>query len=104
MKFPRNVYAIMHNTTKRIYVGSSCRPEARYRNHLSNLRNGKHPVEDMQADYDRHGENYTFFIVDEINSYEERKKELDWMRKLNTTSRGTGYNYKDRQVQTCLGG
>lgn len=52
MKLPRIVYAIQHNMTKRIYVGSSANVENRYWNHMNNLRNHKHNIEDMQSDYD----------------------------------------------------
>lgn len=42
------VYAIQHNKTKRIYIGTSTKPEERYRNHISLLKNKKHKVEAMQ--------------------------------------------------------
>lgn len=47
MKLPRIIYAIQHNVTKRIYVGSSANVENRYWNHMNNLRNHKHNIEDM---------------------------------------------------------
>lgn len=96
MRFPRKVYAIQHNITKKIYIGSSCNVESRYMNHIYSLRNGKHRVEDMQKDFDEYGENYSLFVLDEINNFEERTKEYDWMKKYNTYDRDTGYNYSDR--------
>lgn len=54
MKLPRIIYAIQHNVTKRIYVGSSANVENRYWNHMNNLRNHKHNIEDMQSDYDNY--------------------------------------------------
>lgn len=95
MKFPRKVYAIQHNVTKKIYVGSSNNVENRYLNHIYALRKHKHGVEDLQQDYDEYGEDFSLFILDEINCYEERKKEFEWMKKYNTLTRGVGYNYKD---------
>ena len=97
MKLPRDVYAIQHNKTKRIYVGSSCNVRSRYINHMSLLRNGKHINEDMQDDFNEHGEDYSLFILDRINSFSERKKEFEWMIKLNSHIRGCGYNYKDTE-------
>lgn len=96
MKFPRAIYAIQHNATKRIYIGSSSDVELRYWGHMYSLRSGKHPVEDMQQDFIDYGEDYSVFILDEINEWEERTKERDWMLKYKTNIRGMGYNYKDR--------
>ena len=91
------MYAIQHNRTKRIYVGSSCEVRQRYINHMSLLRNGNHLNEDMQKDFDEYGEDYSLFILDRIDSYWERKKEFEWMLKLNSHIRGCGYNYKDTE-------
>ena len=93
----KKVYAIQHNNTKRIYIGSSINPEERYMSHIYSLRKGNHPVEDMQEDFNKYGENLSFYILDECHGYEERKKEYEWMRKYNTTHRGVGYNYKDHE-------
>lgn len=95
MKFPRKVYAIQHNVTKRIYIGSSADVNTRYFSHIYQLRNGKHSVEDMQDDFIKYGEDYSFFILDEITEYAERKKEYEWMQKYGSHIRGIGYNYKD---------
>ena len=100
MELPRKVYAIQHNTTKRIYIGSSKDVRSRYQSHMSLLRNGKHQVEDMQKDFDEHGEDYSLYILDEILDDSENSKEYEWMRKYNTRTRGVGYNYKDRETKT----
>ncbi len=103
MNYPRKVYAIQHNETKRIYVGSSSEVDKRYMNHIIRLRNGKHSVEDMQKDFDEYGENYSFFVLDEMETPAERVKEFLWMKKLNSTTRGIGYNYKDTEKSvTCF--
>ena len=34
MDFPRKVYAIQHNVTERIYIGSSRKVKDRYMNHM----------------------------------------------------------------------
>lgn len=95
MDLPRKVYLIRHNITGRIYIGSSKNVETRYMNHMYNLRSGKHPVEDMQKDFDEHGENFTLTVIDEIRTYEEASKEYEWMREFKSYIRGVGYNYKD---------
>lgn len=95
MKLPRQVYAIRHNPTQRMYIGSSADVKRRINNHMKALRNGSHTVGDMQKDFNVHGEDYSFFILDEIKTWADRSKEYFWMKKYNTCTRGVGYNYKD---------
>ena len=97
MRIPSKIYAIQHNVTKKIYIGISWKPEQRYLNHISKLRNGKHTVEDMQKDFDEYGEDFSFFIIDEITNFEDRKKEYQWMQKYKSNIRGIGYNYKEKE-------
>lgn len=94
MKIPRVVYAIQHNKIKKIYIGSSTNVEKRYFQHINALRRGKHIVEDMQKDFDRYGEDYSLYILETINRYEDRFKEYEWMLKYKTNIREIGYNYK----------
>lgn len=100
MKFPRMIYSITHNPTGRTYVGSSKDAQARIKSHLYALRRGTHPVQDMQADFDTYGEDYTFLELEQINSWEERRKEYDWMVRLESNVKGKGYNYKDKAVRS----
>ena len=58
----------------------------------------KHNIEDMQSDYDNYGEDYSLYLLDEIRVFSERSKEYEWMEKLNSHIRGSGYNYKDRAM------
>jgi hypothetical protein len=100
MNLPRTVYAIQHNVTKKIYIGSTKNVHTRYLNHLCRLRKGKHNIEDMQKDFNEYGEDYSLFILDEITRYSDRAKEYEWMRKYKTHIRGVGYNYQDRVFST----
>ncbi len=95
MKLPRTIYAIQHNVTKRIYIGSSADVNSRYMSHMYKLRSGKHHIEDMQDDFIKYGEDYSLFILGEIINYEDRFKECEWMEKYKSFVRGIGYNYKD---------
>lgn len=97
MKYPRKVYAIRHNATDRVYIGSSCNVDRRFKEHLYALQAHTHIVDDMQRDFDEHGEDYTLTILDKINCASEDKKEYEWMDKYQSFVRGVGYNYKDRQ-------
>ena len=96
MDFPRTVYAIRHNKTNRVYIGSSKRPESRVNGHIYALRGGRHPVEDMQSDFDKYGEDYTISFLEVITEHENRFREYDLMKEFKSNIRGFGYNYKDR--------
>lgn len=91
----REVYVITHNPTGKSYVGSSKNPTVRILTHMNALRNGNHPVEDMQSDFNRYGDDYSSRIVDEFHSYDGRMIEYEWMERLKSNIRGFGYNYKD---------
>ena len=94
-KYPRSVYAIQHNKTKKIYIGSSINPKSRYLSHMYALRKGKHVNPDMQSDFDEHGEDYSLFIIDEITCKEEKNKEFDCMIEYKSNIRALGYNWND---------
>ena len=95
MRFPRTVYLIRHNRTGRIYIGSSVDPSRRFKKHIEDLRKGVHPVEDMQADFDKCGEDYAVEFLEVISAFEDRHHEYEWQDKFNSITRGVGYNYKD---------
>lgn len=99
MKLPSKVYAIQHLITKKTYIGRSAEPENRYLSHLYALRRGAHPVEDLQADFNKYGEHLAFTILDNIQNFDEREKEFQWMEKLRTYDRRYGYNYKDHGAE-----
>lgn len=107
------VYCITNVENGKKYVGKTMnKPRKRFKQHLCQLRNHKHNVEDMQEDYDKYGEKaFTLEVLEEINppSFEELKKlkpfddkdvfrtkaEREWQDKLNTRNRKLGYNYKE---------
>lgn len=107
------IYAIQHNKTKKIYIGQSVDPERRCSEHILNLRNGRSIIEDMENDFREYGEDYSFFILEEVKNEKlvgndgRMKKsgtiaEYKWMEKLKTTDREVGYNYKDRAAITYI--
>lgn len=96
MSYKRTVYAMRHNKTNRVYVGSSIHPERRIMEHKQALRRGNHMVADMQADYNLYGDDYTITYLEVITNFEDRYHEYEWMKKLNSNIRGSGYNYNDR--------
>ena len=94
-RYPRKVYAIQHNITKRIYIGSTTDLDKRYRCHILDLRSGRHKVPDLQEDFINFGEDFSVFVLDEIKDFDERLKEYEWIKKCKTYDRNIGYNYKD---------
>ena len=93
--YPKKVYAIQHNVTKKIYIGSSNDVSTRYLGHMYALRSNKHSVEDMQDDFNKYGEDYSVFVLGDIETQKEKYKEYEFMLKYNTYIRDVGYNYKD---------
>lgn len=98
MKFPMTVYALRNEVTGNLYVGRSVNPRARLMAHMNALKRGAHPVVDMQADFDEYGDHFRFFVLDKIENWDERGKELEWQKRLNTIDRRYGYNYRDPLV------
>lgn len=97
-KYPRVVYMITHNVTKRMYIGSTSQYARRMQLHFSALRSGRHSVDDMQKDFDIYGEDYTIEILDNITQITSFRKEYDYMNLYNSRMRGIGYNYKDNHA------
>lgn len=96
MRFPRQIYAIKHNVTKRIYIGSTSRSlEDRYKDHILQLRKNKHSVKLMQDDFNKYGEDYSVYSLGTIESSEERDKEYQFQLKYNTGDPKFGYNQWD---------
>lgn len=67
------------------------------------LRRGKHPVEDMQNDYNTYGEVFEGIILEEFSPKDFdgiTRKEGYWQHAFNTKDRSKGYNYKDVSNKT----
>lgn len=96
----KQIYKIQHNVTGRMYIGSTKNFEARIAAHLWKLKAGNHPVEDMQEDFNKYGNDYTISIIGEIANNDEKQKEYDEMDKCNSCVRGIGYNYNDTRIAT----
>ena len=99
------IYALEFNPTKKLYIGSTTRVRERYKRHLEDLRNGKHKSRELQADYNKYGEDFSIYILEEIENGRKRvhwgtreislsrAKEYEWMQKYDTTN--NGYNLQD---------
>ena len=94
----RVVYAIIHNVTGRIYIGSSERVKWRIKEHLNLLRKHKCKNRLMQSDFDTYGEKYSFKKIDSINDLRENWKEYYWILYFRTNDKKYGYNYMDSHI------
>ena len=94
-EYHKTIYSIKHNATGREYIGATDNFDRRIKSHLSALRNGRHKVEDMQADFDKYGYDYTISVLEEVTDYAQRHREYDLIEEHKSYIRGNGYNYKD---------
>ena len=101
------VYSIVNNISKQRYVGQTTNYYRRKEEHLSKLRENRHPNPKLQSAWNKYGEeNFTF----EKECFDISKKELDDKEKeyikrynsfingYNLTEGGTGGNTKINRV------
>jgi group I intron endonuclease len=94
--FHKVVYLIKDAVTGKEYIGMTENYDRRVKYHMSRLKNGKHFVEDMQSDFNKHGDCFTVSILEEVNDRRQRKREFELIESHKSYIRGNGYNYKDR--------
>jgi group I intron endonuclease len=91
------VYALRHNPTGKYYVGCTRNVERRIHDHITQLKSGTHPVENMQKDFDLYGNDYSYFVLFEAYyGYDAFMAEKHFMSLLNSRDEKIGYNYKDQ--------
>lgn len=98
------VYALRHNPTGKIYVGSTSNLDARLHEHMAALRGNRHPVPNMQRDYNDFGEDYSVCILEENLPANTIKTKIEflYMTLLGTRDPAKGYNYLDITSDTDL--
>lgn len=101
MKLPRTIYALQHDATGKVYIGSTANPHQRFIKHCNRLKNGTHNSRQLQADYDQHEDkSLTFVELDKVRTFDERGKEYEWMAVYNSFDPDHGYNYADPKLPT----
>ncbi len=93
------IYAIQNKVNKKIYVGKTSNPQSRFKKHISDLKSGNHIVEDMQEDYNKFGDVFEIFVLEEGVTYHDCYLEYKYMKKYRSCEREYGYNYKDHIAQ-----
>lgn len=87
------IYAIRNILNGKIYIGSAKNFNARWAQHLYELRNNKHPNKHLQFAYNKYWEfNFQFLIIEfcDFNKLEER--EQHWIDVTNCCCDKIGYN------------
>lgn len=99
------VYSIVCNANGKRYVGCTRILDRRIRGHLSAMEKGKHPVGDLQKDFDRFGaEQFEVELLElTTDSLERGEREKEWQVKFETYDRNKGYNYKDPHFNASRG-
>lgn len=90
------IYVLTNKITGRKYVGRSCTPYKRFRQHVNSLKARRHTNELMQYDFERFGiDSFEMEIVDSSSNFTRTSLEGTWMLKLKSYDTRYGYNYKD---------
>lgn len=93
------IYLLKNKETNRVYVGRSCNPQHRFKQHMYALNGRYHKNELMQEDFDLHGkDSFQMEIVQESFNFTRSGIEGEWIVKLRTYDKRFGYNYKDPYV------
>ena len=100
------IYAIQHNKTKRMYIGTTSDLPKRYKGHIVALLKHKHHSKLMQEDFDKFGGDYSVYVLEEFVKPKERIHaygtiycsryavlEYKWMETYDTIN--NGYNQQD---------
>ena len=94
------VYAMRHNPTQKVYIGLTTRnPEGRLKNHIKNLRANRNTALAMQEDFNKFGEDYSFFILERIPTSMYVHREMYWQLVFRTYDPLHGYNHSMRDAK-----
>lgn len=98
------VYAIQHNETGRVYVGSTENIKARLTQHFQTLKGNRHLSEQMQSDYNKFGDNFSIYILFDGEVEKETLLLLErlFMTALKSKDPSFGYNEQDKANEIAL--
>jgi group I intron endonuclease len=90
------IYQIRCIPTGKIYVGSAVDIRARWQNHRSWLKRGKHRNKYLQAAWDKYGEsNFDCDVLELVDRDNLLQKEQLWISQTECTNREIGFNLYD---------
>lgn len=85
-------YAMRHKITGKIYVGCTCSYSTRIAQHMGDLRRGKHPNKILQADCNKHGVDFDYYLLEEDDYENPFYREKEWQTLLKSNDPRYGYN------------
>lgn len=87
------IYGFRCTESGKWYVGQSINVLVRKRDHLIDLRRGRHPNSHMQSAFDKYGESsFEFHVLEETPEDMLDARECSWIEYLRSTDRDFGYN------------
>lgn len=99
MRAEKKIYVITNTITGKKYVGSTFRPDIRFKQHIGSLIRGTHHNVLMQEDFNKFGNCFEMEVVDSDEKSGAGSKEYEWIEKLKTFDSRFGYNDKDPLVR-----
>ena len=88
------IYAIRNLANGRTYVGLSVDMGSRWKTHLFQLVNGKHPNSELQDDWNKYGmPAFTYSCIEICDKADLRKRERQLISSMNSLS-PNGYNLR----------
>lgn len=88
----RGVYKVECLITGHTYVGVTDDLVKRLCEHRAQLRNGRHPIKEMQGDFTRYGEdNFAFLVLHELKNRLVAQSTEAWLIQYHQ-KQGTSYN------------
>ena len=88
----KTIYAMQHNVTKKIYVGSCNHADTRIKKHMHDLLRGSHTNKSLQKDFDKYGMEFYFYELEKVDSDIVFSEERKWQNALRSNDSKTGYN------------
>lgn len=93
------IYCIRNTIDNKVYVGSSCDIENRWKNHIWLLKNGFHHSSHLQNAWNKYDSNsFSFEILEELSDNKEVliSREQYWIDKFASYNPENGYNIMQR--------
>lgn len=98
------IYCITNKINNKKYIGSSKCIERRFKQHISDLHNGRHGNPYLQRSFNLHGkDNFSFGILESCSELELLEKEACWIESYKSYDDSFGYNIHRIPKHTRLG-